>query len=80
MEISLNIDEPVTEDNNINHIPCSINFNGRSKVSSYFKEKTGTDGGNFLSYLAIYQISFLLIECLLCREIGLTQRKTITRL
>ncbi|XP_065223975.1 ribonuclease H2 subunit C [Planococcus citri] len=50
MEICLKPDEPVTEDNNINYIPCSINFNGKAKVSSYFKETAGTDGEKLASF------------------------------
>lgn len=36
---------PLIEENNLNYIPCSINFNGTAEVSTYFNKSENIDGG-----------------------------------
>lgn len=44
MATYINTTDPVEEENNVQFIPCGINFSGRAKVSAYFKEKPLTNG------------------------------------
>lgn len=53
MTTHISLDASVVEDNNVQFIPCSIDYNGRAEVSSYFKDKTESNGSK-ISICLIY--------------------------
>ena len=47
------LETSVPEDNNVQYMPCSIDYDGRAKVSAYFKEKSVSDGGKRAVYSSL---------------------------